>query len=266
MTDLHRGRKVTARERTVDCRDRIEIGCTLALDPAMGRTEDEGKGVPRSGEEPRDGHLLAPREILDGLPDAVVGASRDGRIVFVNAVAEQLFGQSRDELVGRPVQTLWPERMRERYTRNMEQYFETDHPLRFSNEAWGLRGDGSEFVGEMTWGVVQTTAGPLLLAIGRDITARRAAEARLRAVAAMGERALAGADPAQLAADAVELMRTRLRISSAEVRLADGTVLASHGPRADSGLRLAIGAGDELLVGADRKLADDEISLVHAVA
>ena len=47
----------------------------------------------------------------------------------------------------------------------------------------------------MSWGIVETAAGKLLLAIGRDVSERRAAEMRLRAVAAMGERALAGADP-----------------------------------------------------------------------
>jgi diguanylate cyclase (GGDEF)-like protein/PAS domain S-box-containing protein len=138
---------------------------------------NEGQG---SDEESRSESLLARGEILEGLPDAVVAADRDGRIVLVNAVAEQLFGFSRDELVGRPVQTLWPERVRERYTRNMELYFATEHPMRFSIEAWGLRKDGSEFVGEMSWGIVQTTAGPLLLAVGRDISERRAAEARVR--------------------------------------------------------------------------------------
>ena len=38
---------------------------------------------------------------------------------------------------------LWPERVRERYTRNMRLYFATENPLRFSIEAWGLRRDGS---------------------------------------------------------------------------------------------------------------------------
>ena len=151
-------------------------------------------GRPR-GLEGLDDLLLAPAAILEGLPDAVVAAARDGRIVFVNALAEELFGYPRRELLGQPVQRLWPERERQRYTRNMELYFATENPMRFSTAAWGLRRDGSEFIGEMSWGIVETTTGPLLLAVGRDISERRAAEARLRSVAAMGERALAGADP-----------------------------------------------------------------------
>jgi PAS domain S-box-containing protein len=150
---------------------------------------DEGDVGKRSGEEALDEFLLAPAAILENLPDAVVAAARDGRIVFVNTVAEELFAYRREELIGRPVQMLWPERARERYTRNMQLYFETEHPLRFSTEVFGLRRDGSEFVGEMSWGIVATTGGPFLLAVGRDISERRAAQARLHAVVAMGERA-----------------------------------------------------------------------------
>ena len=71
--------------------------------------------------------------------------------------------------------------MRARYRHNLELYFELEHPLRFSDAAFGRRKDGSEFVGEMSWGIVETDKGPLLLAIGRDISERLDTEARLRA-------------------------------------------------------------------------------------
>jgi len=232
----------------------------------MDGTEDAGRSTRSSASEKLDELLLAPGAILEGLPDAVVAAARDGRIVFVNALAEELFGYPREELVGRPVQRLWPERLRERYTRNMQLYFAMEHPLRFSQEAWGLRRDGSEFVGEMSWGIVETTAGPLLLAIGRDVSKRRAAEARLQALAAIGGRALAGADPADLAGEAIELMRNTLPIAGAEVRLAGGTVLASGGPTAGTRMSLPIGGGDELLVVPERELTDEDLGLVRALA
>jgi diguanylate cyclase (GGDEF)-like protein/PAS domain S-box-containing protein len=208
---------------------------------------------------------VAPAAVLEGLPDAVVAADRDGRIVFVNSLAEELFGYARTELIGRPVVMLWPERVRERYKLNMQLYFATEHPLRFSSEARGLRRDGSEFVGEMSWGIVETNRGPVLLAIGRDITQRRAKEARLRAAAALGERALAGIDPADLATEAVELMRNTLPVLGAEVRLADGTTLASFGGLAGA-IVLALGAGDQLLLAPERELGDEEMSLVRAIA
>jgi diguanylate cyclase (GGDEF)-like protein/PAS domain S-box-containing protein len=210
--------------------------------------------------------LLAPAPILEGLPDAVVAAAQDERIVYANALAEELFGYSRAELVGQPVQTIWPERVRERYTRNMRLYFATENPLRFSVEAWGLRRDGSQFIGEMSWGIVTTNGGPLLLAIGRDITVRRDAEARQRAAAGLAERALAGADAVTLATEAVEMLCTRLPILGAEVRLAGGLALAGKGAIGEPGLVLSIGLGNELLIVPERDLADDEMSLVRAVA
>jgi diguanylate cyclase (GGDEF)-like protein/PAS domain S-box-containing protein len=232
----------------------------------MEDNEDVGGAPGRGGGDALERLLLAPAAILEALPDAVVAADRIGRIVFVNTLAESLFGYSRQELIGQSVQILWPERLRERYTQNMELYFATEHPLRFSTEAWGVKREGSEFVGEMSWGIVETSAGPLLLAIGRDITERRGAEARLRAVAAMGERALAGADPAELAAEAIELMRTTLPIAGAEVRLLGGVTLASYGPTEGERIRLPIGAGDELFVIPERPLSDEQISLVRALA
>jgi diguanylate cyclase (GGDEF)-like protein/PAS domain S-box-containing protein len=219
--------------------------------------------------------LLPPAAILEGLPDAVVAAGRDGRILFANALAEELFGYARSELLGQPVQMLWPERVREQYRRSMEQYVSTENPLRFETAVRGLRRDGSEFIGEMSWGIVETTAGPVLLAVGRDVSERRAGESRLRAVAALGERALAGADPAELAGETIELARTLLAVLAAEVRLADGSLLAGFESAQPAGapqsgdehnIRLAVGDGDELLVVPGRQLSEEELSFLRAVA
>jgi diguanylate cyclase (GGDEF)-like protein/PAS domain S-box-containing protein len=202
--------------------------------------------------------------IVHGLPDATVGSGADGRIVFANALAGELFGYDPAEMVGRHVQTLWPERVRERYLRNMRLYFATEHPMRFTTEAWGLRADGTEFVGEMSWGIVDTAAGPLLLAIGRDISERRAAERRLRAVSALGERALAGAPLEELAADAVEQLRLLLPLERAELRA--GEVVSYGGEPTAYALRLDLGPDDELATWFSRKIDDDEQSFVRAVA
>ncbi|HWK25850.1 MAG TPA: bifunctional diguanylate cyclase/phosphodiesterase [Solirubrobacter sp.] len=215
------------------------------------------------------------RAVLEGLPDATVAAGRDGRIVFANVRAEQLFGYDHDELLGRPVSALWPERLRERYTRNMELYFATDHPLRFTLRADGLRRDGSEFVGEMSWGIVETEAGPLLLAIGRDMTAHREALGRVKrqsaqaaAVAGLGERALAGADVADLAEEAVERLRETLPLTGASV-VGDGEPLASWGSGGD-GLRFEVRTGDEVFgevgVVAERPLDADQENFLRGVA
>ena len=98
---------------------------------------------------------VALRAVLEGLPDATVGATRDGTIVFVNALAESQFGYRREELIGRPIKLLWPERVRDRYRRNMELYFTVEHPLSFTERAYGLRRDGSEFEAQHCVGVAR---------------------------------------------------------------------------------------------------------------
>jgi diguanylate cyclase (GGDEF)-like protein/PAS domain S-box-containing protein len=219
----------------------------------------------RSNAPFEDDEAMAPvLAIVHGLPDATVGSREDGRIVFANALAGELFGYPPEAMVGRHVQTLWPERVRERYLRNMRLYFATEHPLRFTTEAWGLRADGTEFVGEMSWGIVDTPAGPLLLAIGRDVSARRAAERRLRAVSALGERALGGARLEELAGDAVEQLRLSLPLTRAELR--GGGVLAFGGAAEGASLRLDLGPEDELVAWFAREIDEEETAFVRAVA
>jgi PAS domain S-box-containing protein len=41
--------------------------------------------------------------LLEAAPDAMICVGQDGRIALVNAQAERLFGYTRDELVGQPV-------------------------------------------------------------------------------------------------------------------------------------------------------------------
>ena len=175
------------------------------------------------------------RGLLEGLPDSIVGARRDGTIVFANALAEELFGYPEADLLGRPISMLWPERVRERYERNTALYFQLEHPLRFSARAYGLRSDGSEFVGEMSWGIVHDDEGPMLLAVGRDITERLEAERRLRrqseeqaAVAALGERALRGVAPNDLAREAAE--RAGMALSAEHVLIVEPSARPGEAP------------------------------------
>jgi diguanylate cyclase (GGDEF)-like protein/PAS domain S-box-containing protein len=227
--------------------------------------EGEGRAVGGDGGS-LDRLLVGPLALLEGLPDAVMAVATEGKIVFANAPAEELFGYARGELIGSPVQMLWPEHLRDRYTRDVQFYLAGERPVRFTSEAWGLRKNGSEFVVEMSWGILESTAGRLLLAIGRDMSARRATEARLRTLAAIGERALAGSDPAILAADALELMKTTMGIVGAEIRSAKGAILASTGQVSDAATRLPIGSGDELLITPKRELSVEDTNLVEAVA
>src|SRR5215468_7871202 len=98
-----------------------------------------------------DGDARA-RTLFDAAFDGVVTMDAEGRIVEVNAVAEEIFGRSAAELVGQDLaELLIPERLREEHRRGLAHYVATgdgrvvDHPVLMP----ALRADGSEFPVEL---------------------------------------------------------------------------------------------------------------------
>ena len=63
------------------------------------------------------------RGLLESAPDAIVIVDSRGQITLVNAQTERLFGFRRDELLGKPVETLVPSRFREAHVGHRAGYF-----------------------------------------------------------------------------------------------------------------------------------------------
>ena len=61
--------------------------------------------------------------LLEAAPDAMVIVDREGRIVLVNSAAEALFGFRNEDLLGRPVEDLVPERFRPAHPQHRTGYF-----------------------------------------------------------------------------------------------------------------------------------------------
>ncbi len=119
---------------------------------------------------------------VESAPDAVVLIDGDGRVVLVNSQTEMLFGYNRDELVGKPVERLLPERFRDAHVAHRAAYGKDPRtrPMGASLKLFGRRRDGVEFPIDISLSPLQTESGVLFTAAIRDITERKQAEETLR--------------------------------------------------------------------------------------
>jgi two-component system sensor histidine kinase DevS len=122
--------------------------------------------------------------VLEAAPDAVLLVDGDGRIALANRRVEAMFGYDRAELLGELVETLVPEHLRGAHTAHRLRY-RAEPRMRSMGadlELWGRRRDGSLVPVEIALSPVTAAGAVSTVAVVRDISDRRAADAEMRRV------------------------------------------------------------------------------------
>jgi PAS domain S-box-containing protein len=124
--------------------------------------------------------LLSPL-ILEAIPDAVVAVNEHGLIIQVNSQTENLFGYTRDELIGQSVEMLVPERQRTPHQQHRGDFHVKPKIRRMGSglDLHGRRRDGSEFPVEISLSPVATGNRAMVLSVIRDISDRKRIEEEL---------------------------------------------------------------------------------------
>ena len=118
------------------------------------------------------------RALLDSSLQSVITVNADGKIVTVNGHTEEMFGYSRTDLIGQPVEVLIPESAGGRDGGHLETYLAKmeSRPVGIGLSFEGRRRDGRTFPAEVGLSTIETASGKFAVVSVSDITQRRQLE------------------------------------------------------------------------------------------
>ena len=121
-------------------------------------------------------------EFYEQPPDATILVDENGKIDRVNEAAEVMFGFSRERMIGQSIEMLVPEHFRDRHVAHRAHYMKDlkTRAMGANLQLFAQRADGSEFPVDIMLSPMEIDQRRLALAMIRDITERKRAEARVQ--------------------------------------------------------------------------------------
>ena len=122
------------------------------------------------------------RLAVESSPNGMVMVDPAGNIVLVNREVERMLGYAREELLGKSIEVLVPERFRGRHPADRAHFFRTPNQraMGAGRDLYGLRKDGTELPVEIGLNPIETEEGLFVLSSIVDISARQQAEEQRR--------------------------------------------------------------------------------------
>lgn len=132
-------------------------------------------------EHSKNNHPNYIKDLLDAVPAGIIVTHQSGRINYLNAEAEGLFGYSRDELIGKSIDLLLPDRFSHNHAQLRQSYI--DQPstryMGAGRDLYGKRKDNTEFPLEIGLRSLVADGEPLIVATIVNISRRKQLEERL---------------------------------------------------------------------------------------
>jgi PAS domain S-box-containing protein len=119
------------------------------------------------------------RSILDAAPVSIVIVTAAGTIAFANTRVTEIFGYAPDEILGREVECLLPQRIRNKHPAHRRRFVDRPkvRPMGAGLELYGLHKDGREFPVEISLAFRGRSRVAYSTSSIRSIAARRARKA-----------------------------------------------------------------------------------------
>lgn len=212
------------------------------LAEAFNSLVDELRGAYRQleGETQRD---IEQREfryqsIITNSAEGIITLSRLGTVETINPSAERIFGYAADDVIGRNISILMPEKDRaehDSYLRHAEMH--AARIINRSRDLWGLKKDGSTFPLELTVSPMELDGEQKYIGIMRDISERKEFEDRINVA----------------------------RVDAEQANLAKSQFLSSMSHELRTPLNAILGFGQILEMGAGGTLSDTQKNAVSQI-